>query len=964
MNRPDLTEKAFIPDFLNIANNPSKRIYRTGDLGRITEQGEIEYHGRIDTQVKIRGYRIELTEIESVLMEVPQVAQAIVSTFSPIRGPVELVAYCTLKRGVVDLPREEVAALLRSRLPSYMIPTYVEVLANIPMLPSNKADRKSLPPPNGPRLVTATNAYVAPRDDLEQGIADALGEILRVDRISIEDDFFADLGAHSLLMANLSTAIRHGELRANVSMRDIYLNSSVAKLAGFIRSTASAQAASIAAIPYRIPSALQYYACGLCQLLFYLGLGWLGLEILVSGINWLLAATSLANLYIRVVSFAALIFVALSALPVAAKWILIGKWKAGSFPIWGPTYFRFWIVKILIQSNPILFFQGTPVYNLYLSLLGAKIGRNVLIQCKSVPICTDLLTIESGTVLRKYSLVKGYKAQSGYIYTGPVTIGKDAYVGEASIVDIYSCMEDRSQLGHSSSLPSGMTLGLGRRYHGSPAVECSANFDSIEPINISQLRKALYPTVVALIALFVTVPTVPIGLYLYVPSLFDSNIQVLAAKCPNISLEISAIIFSVSAIALCILIASALAVIAAVPRVLGWFLERDRLYPLYGFHYFIYNMINIMTNSVYFSVLFGDSSAIVHFLRLVGYDLLQVVQTGSNFGTEQIHDIPFFCTVGSGTMASSRLTMLNAQFSNTSFRLSDVTIGRNNFLGNVIHFKPNAKVGDNCLLGIKVMVPIDGPMRENIGLLGSPSFDIPRYSSIGSNEFQKLDTETRNLALHKKNQFNCWGQIELLMAQWLQLSVTVAIIYTTLNYYGRFGFTAIVASMTVITLFTICHFIFFEKLSLRFRPLKPTTCTILNIAYWRVERHWKFTVNMLMTLFRGTPFRNSILSVLGVKIGRMVFDDGSEITERTLVEVGDYCTLNEFAIIQSHTMEDGIFKSDYIRIGKGCTIGANSLVNYGVTMSENSIVDTDSFVMKGEAPGPKSIWRGNPARQI
>jgi acetyltransferase-like isoleucine patch superfamily enzyme len=63
-------------------------------------------------------------------------------------------------------------------------------------------------------------------------------------------------------------------------------------------------------------------------------------------------------------------------------------------------------------------------------------------------------------------------------------------------------------------------------------------------------------------------------------------------------------------------------------------------------------------------------------------------------------------------------------------------------------------------------------------------------------------------------------------------------------------------------------------------------------------------------------------------------------------------------------MEDGIFKSDYIRIGKGCTIGANSLVNYGVTMSENSIVDTDSFVMKGEAPGPKSIWRGNPARQI
>ena len=81
VNRDDLTAKAFIPDFIGIENNPSKRIYRTGDLGRITPDGEIEFHGRIDTQVKIRGYRIELTEIESVFMEMPQVAFAAVDTY-------------------------------------------------------------------------------------------------------------------------------------------------------------------------------------------------------------------------------------------------------------------------------------------------------------------------------------------------------------------------------------------------------------------------------------------------------------------------------------------------------------------------------------------------------------------------------------------------------------------------------------------------------------------------------------------------------------------------------------------------------------------------------------------------------------------------------------------------------------------------------------------------------------------
>ena len=108
--------KKFIRDFLNIQNNPSGRIYRTGDLGRIDENGEIEYRGRIDTQVKIRGYRIELNEIEAVLLDLPQIAQAAVTTFEPEPGVVELVAYYAFKQGA-ELPRDEISQALRSKLP-------------------------------------------------------------------------------------------------------------------------------------------------------------------------------------------------------------------------------------------------------------------------------------------------------------------------------------------------------------------------------------------------------------------------------------------------------------------------------------------------------------------------------------------------------------------------------------------------------------------------------------------------------------------------------------------------------------------------------------------------------------------------------------------------------------------------------------------------------------------------------
>ena len=103
LNRTTSRQQKFIPDFLDLPEQPVGRIYRTGDLGRINDDGEVEFLGRIDTQVKIRGYRIELGEIEAVLPQLPQVAQAVVHTYEPEPGPVELVAYYTRRTGAAEL---------------------------------------------------------------------------------------------------------------------------------------------------------------------------------------------------------------------------------------------------------------------------------------------------------------------------------------------------------------------------------------------------------------------------------------------------------------------------------------------------------------------------------------------------------------------------------------------------------------------------------------------------------------------------------------------------------------------------------------------------------------------------------------------------------------------------------------------------------------------------------------------
>jgi non-ribosomal peptide synthetase-like protein len=96
----------------------------------------------------------------------------------------------------------------------------------------------------------------------------------------------------------------------------------------------------------------------------------------------------------------------------------------------------------------------------------------------------------------------------------------------------------------------------------------------------------------------------------------------------------------------------------------------------------------------------------------------------------------------------------------------------------------------------------------------------------------------------------------------------------------------------------------------------------------------------------------------------MVFDDGCNFVDRTLIQVGNYANLNELSVFQGHSLEEGAFKSDHIAVGDGCTVGSATLVHYGVRIGDHVVIDPDSFVMKGESADLNTTWRGNPAKVI
>ena len=951
LNRPDLTEAKFIPDFVGIPHNPSGRIYRTGDIGTIDADGEVEYHGRIDTQVKIRGHRIELGEIEAVLLDQPAVHQAAVTTFEPEPGNVQLVGYFAVKSGMTAPSRGELVQALRSRLPDYMVPSWLERLDVIPMTVSNKADHRRLPPPTGVRI-GSDRPMVAPSNDDERLLAGIVAELLKLDEVSVEDHFFDELGANSLLMARFCARLRARADFPPVSMRDVYLNPTVARLVAHLRRPSAEPAVETVAEHFHEPSAFAYWGTGVLQAAFYAVYGYVTLWAFDIGLDWVYdALDDWPTLYLRCILVGAGSFFGLSCAAIAAKWLLVGRWKVESFPIWGLRYFRFWVVTTMMRTAPVVLFTGSPLYSLYLQLLGARIGRNAVVECRYVPVCTDLISIGDNSIIRKESMVLGYRAQANYIHTGPVTIGNDAFVGEAAVLDIHTSIGDGAQLGHASSLQSGQSIPAGERAHGSPAVPTTADYCTVPNEPCSAFRRMVYETVqlVGLFAIAMPLPLLAMSWWEKIAEAADEDEGGGRVLMASLVLLVGSLAISFAAAVL-------------VPRLTRPFLVPGRVHSLYGINHWLQTVTAQASNSRLLNLLFGDSSAVVHYIRAIGWKLGEVEQTGSNFGTNQQHDNPLYCEIGSRTMVSDGLSMINLEKSASSFRLAHTRIGERNYLGNNIHYPPDGKTGANVLLGTKVMVPIDGPVRENVGLLGSPAFEIPRMVDRDKSLIGALDEASRRRRLRRKNRHNLATALMFLASQWFVLYFTLVIWDYALDLYFDWGAIALFVATVATSFAAIVFYAFVERASLGFRRLAPKIATIYDPYFWSHERHWKLSDSPITRLFPGTPFRNIVLRMIGVKVGRYVWDGGSIITERTLVEFGDCANLNEACVIQAHSLEEGAFKSDRIRIGARCTLGPAAFVHYGVTLEERSVLDADAFLMKGETVEAHGVWRGNPAK--
>ena len=476
INQPALTGERFLT---TEQIDGAGRFYRTGDLVRLNAEDELEFFGRTDTQVKIRGYRVELAEIESILRDDPQVQAAAVRLVER-DGLQQLAAYVIVEGAPAQLGRNQILTLLESRMPPYMIPGYLDVVSELPRTTSGKVDRNQLPPPENP-LVRTASTRVAPQTELERQIVGVWQEILDMEPVSVTDDFFLDLGGHSLVAARMVTRLRQ-RISRTVTVRDAYECPTVRALAERLELLPASDGADVSApeaavrargsraVFHGTPRWERLSTFALQALSMYVMAAMAAIPIgvlFLLGRGWFDGTISTGRLVVLTVAVILLTWPVFLALSIAAKWVIIGRYKPGEYPLWSLYYWRWWLCNRVQAFSGLAGLSGTPLQPLVFRLMGARVGARCTLDTGESS-AWDLLSIGDDTSIGADTQLLGYRVEDGMLRLGTVEIGNGCFIGIHSALGLGVRMGHGSSLDDQSLLPDGATIPPGEGRRGSP----------------------------------------------------------------------------------------------------------------------------------------------------------------------------------------------------------------------------------------------------------------------------------------------------------------------------------------------------------------------------------------------------------------------------------------------------------------------------------------------------------------
>lgn len=954
VGRPELTAERFIANpYAAGSMSKDPLLYRTGDRVRLNISGELEFLGRIDAQVKIRGYRVELGEIESELMAIDGLKQAAVVMHRDDAGVDVLVAYIVPRPG-----RGSDEAVLRSRLhqrlPRYMVPDLFEPLPELPMLVSGKVDRNALPRPT--RRV-ATNTTPLPRTAAERAVL--AGCVIAFGRqdIGLEDDFFLQLGGHSLTAAALVSALRKDAAFRHVSMADVYNHATVAKLAACLDTSRPAPTKPMqeSRANNGAVSTGQFAFCAAAQaigLVFVYGL---------FSLQWLIPYLSYAWLYnqegcTRFTAIAVSLTLYVVAIPVmlligiAGKWIILGRLRPGEYPLWGFTYYRWWLTRRLLATVPVNYLGRSPMLGFYYRLLGARIGRDVFLD--STPIdAPDCVAIGDRTAFGAAATLACCHVENGKLKVGRIDIGDDCYIGVSSVIARNAVMEARSVLDDLSLLPVGGRIAAGEQWAGSPAVRVSSGLrrGSASATFVQRTGFAfVYGILLLVFPLFAIIPVFP-GMALMTE--LDQNTDAYGFMLLS---PVLAVCFVAT---MCLQIAA-----------LKWLLvgrvkpERVSVFSFkYVRHWLVDQLMQLsldVANSLYATLYLNP------WYRLLGVNLGRraEVSTASSISFDLL-------TVGDESFVADAVSLGAPRLDAGELILGRTTVGRRAFVGNSAVIPNGTTLGNGVLIGVLSVPPREAANAAKAGSswFGTPAVYLPQRQV--ATHFDERSTFRPGKVLVAQRLATEFCRVILPSTVMIALTSLLMSWLVDLDDAGwSLGTVALLFPLLYVAYaLTVAGFVAAVKWSIigRYRPVEKP---LWHHFVWRSELVTSLYENLAVPLFaeplRGTPFLAVYLRLLGCRIGRRVYLDTTDVTEFDMVTIGDESVLNRECGPQTHLFEDRVMKISTVHIGARCVIGADSIVLYDARMEDDSQLGDLSMLMKGETLPTGTRWEGSPARPL
>ncbi|KAK9838807.1 hypothetical protein WJX74_003722 [Apatococcus lobatus] len=1001
--RSDLTEASFL--LASPGSQGPVRIYRSGDLGRWRHDGTIEILGRADRQIKIRGQRMEPGEVEHTVTSMKGVMAAhVMMRKHPATQEAMLVAYVT----PASADQLSIQQHCRARLAKHMVPAFVVPLDTFPRLPSGKTDASSLPEPEW----SASGKHSEPpQQAIHKHLAGLWELVLQQQGIGINDDFF-EIGGSSLLAGQLATAIRQ-DMHVEISSMLIFQHSTIAAMAHnpafskWHRHHASSQAQDQEvhtdvrnlAVP-RVSSwnilPLQLLWITLVQGLHFFSLICFFLFVGQFALWWKGRPHHIATIIVPAPFLLATTILWLLFAIVVIKWCLLGRAKAGRYPLWGRAYLRQWSQRHLLQIAqgfilPLL--RGTKLLNAYLRLLGAKIGHEVIIDTMDIAgfdliVIGDNVSVGIGATISATSFQAAQSHEEpGSMSMLPVSIGSGCTIAPGAKVVPGMRVEPDSLLA-----PPGCCGGLTAQ---PKATELKATGARPLPwlLSIPALVLVFFLHLAALIPLVVAIYGLYYGATVSggISNNFGSSQQCLHSALPlrnavcrkwirggivasaisPWALRASGLLYALLMVASkwCLLgrIAPGKGISA---RGLWWYLRFDLFQTLQA------------------GPLLGFALALAHsnllfplYLRCLGarcglHSYIAGLHTNA-------HDL---LEIGDGLIIDS----FNTAITVSSAAAHPVTVADGASMGNYGWLMPGAVVAPTAVLGNAAFLPPDKHVPPGSTTMGSqllrPGQDIESGSLKADTDASAVSRSARTphgksstntaeasdparegqLSFWLFSSLNLAGSLVSPLFQNIQIMPFAALMSLSMYTLGLPISLAVFPLAVAISVGCACLFLKLLHLAAGRKFKEEGPYASLETVRWLLLNKAVNVMN-IVPLLNGTALMPCLLRFLGAHVGKdlLVANDipmSYFCVDARHISIGDGVVINHGADVIPHSVDRGQIGHPLMRIDSHVTLGPHAQLLPGCSIQPFATLDAAAITLKGELVGQGAFWSGIPAR--